>query len=141
MTLDEGAVLRALEDFGSALNARDVEASMATLEPAADLTVIPSEGVDVHRGPHAARAFLERIYAGPKRYRWEWRERWVSVIGDAASIVAVGEEIVEEGGEAHRLPYCLTGIARRRGDAWRLVVLHASEDRSQARKVDGSTGS
>jgi SnoaL-like domain len=133
MTADEAGVLDVLDRFAHGLAARDLEASMAALDESADdLTVIPSEGVDVHRGPDAVRSFLRRIYAGPRRYRWEWAERLVSVTGDAASFVAVGDEIVEEGESVERIPYCLTGVAYRRGNAWLLRLLHGSEDATRA---------
>jgi hypothetical protein len=133
LTGAEAGVLDALDRFAYGLAAGDLEATMAALDESADdLTVIPSEGVEVHRGPAAVRSFLRRIYGGPRRYRWEWAERWVSVTGDAASFVAVGDEIVEEGQTVVRIPYCLTGAASRRGGAWVLHLLHGSEDATRS---------
>lgn len=114
--------------FGDALHSRDLEASMALLDPDADLTVIPSEGVDVYRGPEQVRAFFRRIYKGPRRYAWHWKDRWISVVGSAAWFVAVGDESVEEEDRTRTIPYCLTGVAVRARSGWRLRLLHASED-------------
>ena len=122
-----------IDAFGNALLARDLEASMALLSSGPDLAVIPSEGVDVHRGPQAVRAFLNRIYDGPRRYGWAWHYRWVSTDGDTASFVAVGTETVDERDQRTLIPYCLTGVAVRTSAGWRLKLLHASEDPAGAK--------
>lgn len=125
---DIRAVHALIDTFAEALYARDVESSMAVLSEGPDLAVIPSEGVDVYRGPRAVRAFLDRIYSGPRRYGWRWKERWVSMSGQTATFVALGTESVDEGGERRRIPYCLTGVAESTPAGWRLKLLHASED-------------
>jgi hypothetical protein len=38
---------------------------------------LPSEGAEAHRGWAAVESFFGRIYAGPKRYSWQWQDRWV----------------------------------------------------------------
>ena len=129
---DVRAIHAVIDSFGKALYARDVDASMAVLSAGADLTVIPSEGVDVYRGTRAVRAFLDRIYAGPRRYGWRWKERWVSLNGETATFVALGTESVDEDGERRRIPYCLTGVAVNTPAGWRLKLLHASEDTTGA---------
>ena len=125
---DIRAVNALIDSFGRALAARDVEASMAALSAEDDLAVIPSEGVDVYRGPREVRAFLNRIYSGPRRYGWRWKERWVSMHAETASFVLVGLESIDESGARRRLPYCLTGVAVATPAGWRLKLLHASED-------------
>ena len=129
---DIRAVNAAIDAFGKALYARDADASMALLSRDADLAVIPSEGVDLYRGPRAVRAFLDRVNAGPRRYRWHWQERWVSLNGETASFVALGTESVDEGGQRRRIPYCLTGFAVNTPSGWRFKLLHASEDSTGA---------
>lgn len=129
----ERHVSELIDTFGDALYARDLEASMALLTDKPDLAVIPSEGVEVYRGPRAVRAFLDRIYNGPRRYGWGWDDRWISVDGEAASFVAVGTETVDEGNDRSFIPYCLTGVAVSTSAGWRLKLLHASEDPAGAR--------
>lgn len=128
-------VVGLIDAFGDALHAQDLARSMDLLTDDADVTVIPSEGVDVHRGPHRVRDFLARIYALERRYGWRWRERFVSVVGDIAWFVAVGDETIEEQGRTVAVvPYCLTGVAIRNSSGWRLRMLHASEDTHPTRR-------
>ena len=117
-----------IDDFGAALHARDVEASMALLADEPDLAVIPSEGVQIHRGPQQTREFLGRIYDGPRRYGWDLPNRQIAVEGSVAWFVASGDETLEQDGVSRRIPYCLTGVAVRAQSGWRFRLLHASED-------------
>lgn len=128
----DSELLALIDAFGDSLYHRDLEASMASLDDRDDVAVIPSEGVDVYRGTAAVRAFLEHIYDGPRRYRWIWRQRWVSRAGDVAWFVAVGDEVVEESGATHTIPYCLTGSAVQERGQWRLRLLHGSEDATRS---------
>lgn len=127
-------VLALVDTFGEALYNQDTEAGLEVLDDHTDLTIIPSEGVEVHRGVPAVRAFLERIHAGPRRYGWRWEDRWVSVVGDAAWFTAVGEEVIDEApAGARHISYCLTGAAVFHAGRWRLRLLHASEDATRSR--------
>lgn len=103
-------VLAAIDEFGNCLAAQNLGGTLALLADDADVTVIPSEGVEAHRGRAAVEAFFGRIYAGPRRYSWRWRERWVSEERTWASFVAIGDETVDVAG-ANQLviPYCLSG--------------------------------
>jgi SnoaL-like domain len=122
-------VLAAIDDFGRHLEAQDLGGTLALLAIDPDVTVIPSEGVATYRGLAAIEGFFQQIYAGPKRYGWRWRDRWVSVHSDWASFVAIGDEFVDvEGRERHVIPYCLTGTLVRRDGRWRFQLLHGSED-------------
>jgi ketosteroid isomerase-like protein len=125
-----------IDAFGTALHARDVQDSMALLDDDPELIVIPSEGVDMYRGPGDVRSFLSRIYRGPRTYGWRLDDRVISSDGDAAWFTALGDETVEEDGATVLIPYCLTGVAVKRTDGWRLRLLHASEDSSRSRTVD-----
>jgi hypothetical protein len=126
--LDVEGVLAALDDLGSRLAAQDLAGTLALLADDAEVTVIPSEGVEAHRGRAAVESFFRRIYAAPKRYSWRWRDRWVSTGGAWASFVAIGDEFVDvAGAERLVIPYCLTGTLVRR-DGWRFLILHGSEE-------------
>ena len=128
---DLAGVLAAIDDFGSYLAAQDLGGTLALLADDPDVTVIPSEGVEAHRGRAAVEAFFRRIYAAPKRYSWRWRDRWVSAEGASASFVAIGDEFVDVAGRrAGRHPYCLTGTLVRRDGRWRFLLLHGSEESS-----------
>jgi hypothetical protein len=128
---DPTDVLAAIDAFGSCVETQDLSGTLALLADDPDVTVIPSEGVETYRSVPAVAAFFERIYAGPKRYGWWWRDRWVSVHGDWASFVAVGDEFVDvEGADRRVIPYCLTGTLVRRDGRWRFQLLHGSEDSS-----------
>lgn len=129
-------VLAAIDELGSCLVARDLEGTLALLADAPDVTVIPSEGVDAHRGRAAVESFFGRIYAGRRRYSWRWRDRWVSADGAWASFVALGDEFVDFAGAERRvIRYCLSGTLLRRDGAWRFLLLHGSEESSSAEHV------
>src|SRR5215210_7976560 len=85
---DIEAVLAVIDEFGSCLAARDLAGTLALLADDPDVTVIPSEGVQAHRGRAAVESFFRRIYAGPNRYSWRWRDRWASAEGAWASFVS-----------------------------------------------------
>ena len=130
---DVGLVLAAIDELGQRLVMRDLERTMTLLAEAEDVTVIPSEGVDVFRGRSALDAFFRRIYAGPRRYGWRWRDRWVSIHGGSASFVAVGTETVDVSGEDRvEIPYCLTGTLVLQDGSWRFTLLHGSEASAEA---------
>lgn len=126
-------VLAAIDELGGCLAAQDMGGTLALLADDPDVTVIPSEGVETHRGRAAVEAFFGRIYAAPKRYSWRWRDRWVLSQGAWASFVAIGDEFVEaEGSEGLVIPYCLTGtLVRHDGGQWRFLLLHGSEETSR----------
>ena len=128
---DDEGVLAAIDEFGRSLAAQDLNGTLALLADDPDVTVIPSEGVETHRGRAAVEAFLRRIYGAPKRYSWQWRDRWVSVQGPSASFVAIGDEFVDVAGAERRvIPYCLTGTLVRHDGRWRFLLLHGSEESS-----------
>lgn len=129
---DIDAVLATIDDFGSCLAAQDLGGTLALLADDPDVTVIPSEGVETHRGRAAVEAFFLRVDAAPKRYSWRWRDRWVSVHGTWASFVAVGDEFVDvAGAEGRVIPYCLTGSLVRHDGRWLFLLLHGSEESSE----------
>jgi hypothetical protein len=125
---DVAAVEALLDAFGRALEARDSAGMLAAMTENDDVTIIPSEGVTAHVGRAAVTAFLARLHTHTRRYGWRWTGRRISVHGNTAWFVAVGDEVVEESGRHWTLPYCLTGTAIRAGDGWRLQLLHASEE-------------
>ena len=129
---DSEGVLAAIDDFGACLTAQDLGGTLALVADDPDVTVIPSEGMEVHRGPTAVESFFRRIYTAPRRYSWHWRDRWVSIQGASASFVAIGDEFVDvPGAERLVIPYCLTGTLVWR-DRWRFLLLHGSEDSTGA---------
>lgn len=128
---DIEGVLAAIDDFGGYLAAQDLGGTLALLADDPDVTVIPSEGVETHRGRPAVEAFFRRIYAAPQRYGWRWRDRWVYAQGPWASFAAIGDELVDVAGVERRvIPYCLTGTLVRQDGAWRFLLLHGSEESS-----------
>ncbi len=128
---DVQGVLAAVDDFGGCLAAQDLDRTLALLADDPDVTVIPSEGVEAHRGRAAVEAFFREIYAAPKRYSWRWRDRWVSAEGAWATFVAIGDELVDVAGNERRVvPYCLTGTLVRRNGRWRFLIVHGSEESS-----------
>jgi hypothetical protein len=130
-TSDLEGVLAAIDAFGACLTAQDLSGTLALCADDPDVTVIPSEGVETHRGRTAVEAFFRRIYAAPKRYGWQWRDRWVFAQGPWASFVAIGDEFVDVAGAERRvIPYCLTGTLVRRDGRWRFLLLHGSEESS-----------
>jgi hypothetical protein len=128
---DIEGVLAAIDTLGSCLAAQDLDGTLALLADDSDVAVIPSEGVEAHRGRAAVESFFGRIYASPKRYSWRWHDRWVSADGRSASFVAIGDELVDAtGAERLVIPYCLTGTLVRRDGLWRFLLLHGSEKSS-----------
>jgi hypothetical protein len=125
---DMDRVLAAIDDLGRCLAGQDLDGTLALLADGPDVAVIPSEGVDAHRGRAAVESFFRRIYAAPRRYSWRWRDRWVVAEGAWACFVAVGDEFVDVAGAERRvIPYCLTGTLVRRDGSWRFMLLHGSE--------------
>jgi hypothetical protein len=126
-------VLAAIDDLGRCVAAQDLSGTLALLADDSDITVIPSEGAEAHHGRAAVASFFSRIYAGPRRYSWRWRDRWVSAEEVWASFVAIGDEFIDVAG-AERLvfPYCLTGTLVRRDGLWRFLLLHGSEESAGA---------
>ena len=125
---DAFGILAALDAFGRCLTARDLPGTLALLAHDADVTIVPSEGVDAHRGRQAISSFLATIYGGPRTYEWRWQERWTWVRDDVASFVALGDELIHGDTPQPRvIPYCLTGTLVRRDRAWRFLLLHGSE--------------
>ena len=130
---DTESVLAAIDHLGTCLAAQDLGGTLALFADDPDVTVIPSEGAEAHRGRAAVESFFGRIYAGPRRYSWRWRDRWVAAEGVWASFVAIGDERVDvAGAERLVLPYCLTGTLIRRDGPWRFLLLHGSEESSGA---------
>jgi hypothetical protein len=130
--VDVQGVIAALDDLSRCLAARDLAGTLRLIVDDPEVSVIPSEGVDVHHGPAEVEAFFRRIYTGPTTYGWRWRDRWVAVEGGWASFVAVGDESIAVDGIASRtIPYCLTGTLVQRDDEWRFLLLHGSEDSSR----------
>jgi hypothetical protein len=126
---DIEGVQASIDKLGRGLAAQDLYGTLGLLADNPDVTVIPSEGVDAHRGRPAVEAFFRRIYAGPRRYSWRWRDRWVSAQGTSASFVALGDEVVDVvGAEQLVIPYCLTGTLVLRDGLWRFLLLHGSEE-------------
>jgi hypothetical protein len=126
-------VLASIDDFGNCVAAGDLSGTLALLADDPDVTVIPSEGAEAHHGPTAVASFFGRIYAGPRRYSWRWRDRWVSAEGAWACFVAIGDEFVDvTGADRLVIPYCLTGTLVRRGGLWRFLLLHGSEESAGA---------
>jgi hypothetical protein len=125
---DIEGVLAAIDDLGGCLAAQDLGGTLRLLADDPDVTVVPSEGVETHRGRAAVEAFFRRIYAAPKRYGWRWQDRWVSAQENWASFVAIGDEFVDVAGAERRvIPYCLTGTLVRHDGQWRFLILHGSE--------------
>jgi hypothetical protein len=130
---DIGGVLAAIDKFSNCIAAQDLDGTIELLADDADITVIPSEGIEAHHGRPAVESFFGHIYAAPRRYSWHWRERWVSTEGAWASFVAIGDEFVDvAGAERLVIPYCLTGTLVRRDGSWRFLLLHGSEESSSA---------
>jgi len=117
-----------LDAFGRALENRDPAGMLEALTDDDDVVIIPSEGVDANVGRKSVVAFIRRLETHPRRYGWRWTERRFVVHGDVASFLAMGREVVEEGGRHWTQPYCLTGVAVRTAAGWRLQMLHASEE-------------
>ncbi len=128
-----------IDAFGAALQTRDVKRSIAVLDDHPELVVIPSEGIDVYRGPDEVRSFLSRIYRGPRTYAWRLDDRTISSDRDTGWFTALGDESVEEDGAVRLIPYCLTGVAVKGSGGWRLRMLHASEDSARSRIADTRT--
>lgn len=127
---DVQGVPAAIDDFGSCLAAQDLGGTLALLADDRDVTVIPSEGVETHRGRAAVEAFSAATTAR--------RNATVGVggIGGSrawASFVAIGDEFVNVA-DAERLviPYCLSGTLVPHDGRWRFLLLHGSEESSGA---------
>jgi ketosteroid isomerase-like protein len=127
-----------LDGLGEALHARDLDGALAVFADDEQITVIPSEGIEAYRGAAGVRGLMSYICGGSRRYGWNWQDRSYVIDGDAACVIASGDETIEEDGATTLVPYCLTAMARRTANGWRFVVLHGSEDTAAARHAERS---
>jgi ketosteroid isomerase-like protein len=85
----DAAMLRMLESFCSAFEARDAEAVMRLFAPDPDVVVVTSEQ-SLLRGPDELRAFLRAYVRGTSTYSWNWDRVEVSSAGAVAWLLAEG---------------------------------------------------
>lgn len=125
--VDPDPVLRVLDELNRALRARDVEGTLRLFARAPDVLLLGSEAAAMARGPGEMRAFLERLFARPQSYGWEWSDHFVSQHADTAWLLATGEVVVREGEAEARGPYRATLVLTRQGDGWAIAHFHGSE--------------
>lgn len=95
-------------------------------EFAEDAILIGSESGAVAVGRTELKAFFERIYAGSRRYSWEWNTIRAQQEHEIIWFFAEGQEIVSEGA-TEKLPYRLAGVVQRIGGHWVWRQFHGSE--------------
>jgi len=116
----EAEVLSTVDGFNDAISRKDVDATLSLFAPDPDVFLMGSEADEVATGPDEIRRHLQRIFARPVTYRWDWKSRKVSA---AASVAWVAADASVTG--AH--PYRITVVLEKRDGRWLLMQFHGSE--------------
>lgn len=121
------AILKSLDQIGSAVFERRLSDALALFVPGPDTLIVGAEASEVARGDEGVQAFFEQIFARPLQYSFRWNERSVAVYGDVASLFANGVIVSTSEAGLHEHPYRVTGVLLRRESKWLWAQYHGSE--------------
>ena len=122
-------VLAPVDAFDAALRARDLIAAEAVWAlDREDVSILGSASGEEFTGPDAVRACLAALTSRPTAHGWRWVDRQVSVVGDAAWVMADAPwQTVHPDGAVTERPYRVTGVLVRVDGAWGWCHYHGSE--------------
>ena len=120
------AILNLLERLNQGFARRDVSQVLDLFTPDPDIVFIGSEAGETATGPTQLRTLLEALFARPETYQWRWGQLHVRVIGQVAWLTTEATLRVQ-GRERLELPYRITLVLQRRGNAWLIIHYHGSE--------------
>jgi uncharacterized protein (TIGR02246 family) len=121
----EATLVKILNNFCSAFEAKDAEGVMQLFAPDAGVVVVTSEE-SLLRGPDEFKAFLQAYIHSLTRYSWAWERYDVSMAGVAAWLLAEGTETASTQGSEQKYPYRMSIACEKRNDRWLLVQVHGS---------------
>ena len=121
----ETALVKLLESFCSAFEAKDAEGVMQLFAPDADVAVVTSEE-SLLRGPQEFKAFLQGYVQSLTADSWAWDHYDVSMAGVVAWLLAEGTETASTQGSEQKYPYRMSTVCEKRDDRWLLMQIHGS---------------
>lgn len=119
------SVASLLSRLGAAVGSRDREATLALFARDASVVFVGSEAGEQAFGWAELSAWLDRLYARPIAFRWEWSRIEESARGDVVWFLADGDVVETVGSAESRTPYRMSGVAY--GSPPLLALVHGSE--------------
>jgi ketosteroid isomerase-like protein len=128
MHLEEATseITEALDRLNTLVIAKD-RAVLAEFDKSAELVLIGSKHGEIVLGPQAFATHIERLFALPISFHWEWEKIQVSLAGQIAWVFALGDLVVGGVSGVQRAPYRLTGVLEKQGARWVWHMYHGSE--------------
>lgn len=123
----EGAVLAVFNAFFDNIRARRASENLTLYSGDEDCCLIGSDRGEETYGMAALAEFFRSADSRPSPFDFQWSSTRCTVSGDTGWVFAKGA--VSGGGLAAAIPYLLTCIFVRRGEAWRIRHFHGSEPR------------
>ncbi len=121
------AVHGLLIELGKAVSGRDLDASLALFDRAADVLLLGSEAGESATGWDELEAFFRHLYARPIGFRWDWDHVATRQRDSVVWFLADGSVVETKGTDDHRTPYRFTGVAFEDCGALRIAMLHGAE--------------
>jgi hypothetical protein len=119
-------ILTLLERLNQGFARHDVQQILDLFAPDPQIVFIGSEADETAIGPTQLRTLLEGLFARPETYQWRWGQPHLGVTGHLAWLSTEAVLLIE-GPERLQLPYRITLVLQRRGNAWLIVHYHGSE--------------
>lgn len=82
---------------------------------------------EIARGRAAIDAILQGLFSRPETITWTWDEVEVSSAGEVAWAYAEGHVLIQGSDEEKPLPYRLTAVIQKIGNAWKWRQFHGAE--------------
>jgi uncharacterized protein (TIGR02246 family) len=120
------AILNLLERQNRGFARRDVTQVLDLFTPDPEVVFIGSEAGETAVGPTQLRTLLEALFARREIYQWSWGQLHVRETGQFAWLTTE-TTLQVQGRERLELPYRITMVLQRRGDAWLIIHYHGSE--------------
>ena len=83
-----------------------------------DFALVGSERGEICKTREDLHAKMRSLFSNPATFTFEWSERTVKVVGDAAWIFAAGDFVVSGAQGEVRRPYLLSCIFEKAGGHW-----------------------
>lgn len=119
-------ITQAWERLNALVMGKD-KAVLAEFDTSAELVLVGSKHGEIIVGPQAFETHIDRLFALPISFRWEWEKIQVSLAGTIAWVFALGDLVVDNDSGQLRAPYRLTGVLEKRGARWVWRMFHGSE--------------
>lgn len=125
-TTTEQLLLGKLDRFVDLVKSRDM-ALLDELWGDGDFLMVGSGKAEICRTREELRTKLRSVFATPAILTFDWPERTVTVVGNAAWIFATGDVVIRSPTGDIRSPYLVTCIFEKVGTDWRWRQFFGSE--------------